>query len=58
MTRRAVRGQPDQVHQPHQIFLKADTNLPYSEVMKVMDLCRDAGVEEVALIAEPKVHGG
>jgi biopolymer transport protein ExbD len=40
------------------VFLKADTNLPYSEVMTVMDLCRDAGVEEVALIADPKVHGG
>ena len=40
------------------VFLKADTNLPYSEVMKLMDLCRDAGVEEVALIADPKVHGG
>jgi biopolymer transport protein ExbD len=26
--------------------------------MKVMDLCREAGVEEVALIAEQKVQGG
>jgi len=39
------------------IFLKADDALPYSEVMKVMDLCREAGVEEVALIAERKVQG-
>jgi biopolymer transport protein TolR len=38
------------------IFLKADQELPYSEVMKVMDLCREAGVEEVALIAERKVQ--
>ena len=39
------------------IYLKADEELPYSEVMKVMDLAREAGVEEVALIAERKVQG-
>ena len=39
------------------VYLKGDENLPYSEVMKVMDLCREAGVEEVALIAERKVQG-
>jgi biopolymer transport protein TolR len=39
------------------IYLKADEQLPYSEVMKVMDLCREAGVEEVALIAERAVQG-
>jgi biopolymer transport protein ExbD len=39
------------------LFLKADQDLAYSEVMKVMDLCREAGVEEVALIAEQKVEG-
>jgi biopolymer transport protein ExbD len=39
------------------VFLKADQNLPYSEVMRIMDLCREAGVEEIALIAEKKVQG-
>ncbi len=39
------------------IHLKADVELPYSEVMKVMDLVREAGVEEVALNAEKKVEG-
>ena len=39
------------------MYLKADDQLPYAEVMKVMDLCREAGVEEVALIAERKVQG-
>ena len=39
------------------VFLKADTDLAYSEVMKVMDLLREAGVEEIALIAEQKVEG-
>ena len=40
------------------LYLKADAELPYSEVMKVMDLSREAGVEEVALIAEAKAGGG
>jgi len=39
------------------VFLKADEGLPYSEVMKVMDILREAGTEEVALIAEPKAQG-
>ena len=39
------------------VFLKADNELPYSDVMEVMDLCREAGVEEVALIAEARVQG-
>jgi biopolymer transport protein ExbD len=38
------------------VYLKADEELPYSEVMKVMDLCREAGVEEIALIAERKMQ--
>ena len=39
------------------IYLKADDALEYAEVMKVMDLVREAGVEEIALIAERKVQG-
>ena len=39
------------------IYLKADQELAYSEVMKVMDLVREAGVEEIALIAEPQSAG-
>jgi biopolymer transport protein ExbD len=38
------------------VYLKADIELPYSEVMKVMDWCREAGAEEVALIVEKKVQ--
>jgi len=39
------------------VYLKADEGLAYSEVMKVMDLLREAGTEEVALIAERNVQG-
>jgi biopolymer transport protein ExbD len=40
------------------VYLKADDGLAYAEVMKVMDLCREAGTEEVALIAERPVSQG
>jgi biopolymer transport protein ExbD len=39
------------------IFLKADSELEYGQVMKVMDLCREAGIEEVSFIAERRVQG-
>ena len=39
------------------VHLKAEAGLPYAEVMKVMDLCREAGADQVALIARPKVLG-
>jgi biopolymer transport protein ExbD len=39
------------------VFLKADSELPYADVMKVMDDLREAGVEEIALIAEPRAQG-
>jgi biopolymer transport protein ExbD len=39
------------------VYLKADTDLDYGAVMKVMDLIREAGVEDLALIAESRVQG-
>jgi biopolymer transport protein TolR len=39
------------------VYLKADQALEYAEVMNVMDLMREAGVEEIALIAEPRTQG-
>jgi len=39
------------------IFLKADENLDYGDVLQVMDLCREGGVEEIALMTE-RVAGG
>ncbi len=46
------RGDTDRV-----AYLKADVGLEYGEVMKIMDVCREAGIEEIALISEPKVEG-
>lgn len=39
------------------LYLKADEKAEYAEVVKVMDLCREGGVEEVALIAERRTQG-
>jgi len=39
------------------VYLKADEGLPYSEVMKVMDLLRGRGTGEWALMAGQKVQG-
>ena len=39
------------------IFMKADQNLDYGDVMRVMNLVREGGVEEVALITE-RLAGG
>ena len=39
------------------LFLKADERLAYSDVLRVMDLCRDAGADEIGLITEEKTQG-
>ena len=39
------------------VYIKADEGLAYSEVRRVMDLCREAGAEEVALIARRRIGG-
>jgi biopolymer transport protein TolR len=39
------------------VQLKADQGLDYGDVMKVMDMLRAAGVEDIALIAERKIQG-
>jgi biopolymer transport protein ExbD len=53
---RQVKERLDEV-QDKMIYLKGDEGASYSEIMRVMDLVRAAGVEEIALIAEPRVRG-
>ncbi len=36
------------------LFLKADEGLEYRDVMRIMELCRDAGADEIGLITEKK----
>jgi biopolymer transport protein ExbD len=36
------------------LFLKADEGLEYRDVMRVMELCRDGGADEIGLITERK----
>jgi biopolymer transport protein TolR len=35
------------------VFLRADTQVPYGSVLKVMDLIRTSGVERIAMITLP-----
>ena len=39
------------------LFLKADEGLAYGDVLRVMDLCREAGADEIGLITEQKTQG-
>lgn len=39
------------------MYLKADTTLAYQTVMDVMDICRNEGVESIALLTEKKASG-
>lgn len=36
------------------LFLKADEALEYRDVMRVMELCRDGGADEIGLITDKK----
>lgn len=38
------------------LFLKADEGLDYGDVLRVMDLCRDGGADEIGLITEIKTR--
>ena len=37
------------------VYLRADESLPYSAVWKVLELCREAGADQVALLSQQKV---
>ena len=36
------------------VFLKADRRLPYGNVMEVLDLLNQGGIEQVGMVTEPK----
>jgi biopolymer transport protein TolR len=36
-----------------QVFLRADTQVPYGEVVKVMAAIREAGVQKLGMVTEP-----
>jgi len=43
-----VSGQPDR-----QVFLRADTRVPYGEVMRLMAAVKEAGVQRLGMVTEP-----
>lgn len=40
------------------IFIKADTGLPYGEIMAVMGRLHEAGITEVGLVSQPQTEEG
>jgi biopolymer transport protein ExbD len=38
------------------LFLKADEGLEYGDVLRVMDICRDGGADEIGLITDVKTR--
>ena len=40
------------------VLVKADEDAPYGTVMEAMDELRAGGIEDMALIADPKTQGG
>ncbi len=41
------------VKQVKEVYIKADTSLPYGVVMQVMAQIRDAGIEKIGMVTEP-----
>jgi biopolymer transport protein ExbD len=39
------------------VYVRADEGLPYAAVWQVLEVCREAGAEEVALLSQTKVGG-
>jgi len=40
------------VKQDKTIFIRAEAKLPFSKVMEIIDICRGAGIENLAIIPE------
>jgi biopolymer transport protein TolR len=52
---RALQEQLRQIYAPRQdktIFLRADSKIPFSKVMEVVDIAKGAGVETLGIIPE------
>jgi biopolymer transport protein ExbD len=50
----AVRTRLDSLKGDPVLYLQADRSLTFAQVQRVMDLCRQVGVQDVALVAERK----
>ena len=39
---------------PHVVYIKGGVNVPYGEIVNVVDAIRDANIEQIGLVAEKK----
>ena len=60
----AERDMPDRVREALEtkrdkiVYFKGDTDAPYGRIMAAMDALREAGIEDIGLIADPKMGAG
>ena len=58
------RDMPDRVREALEmkrekiVYFKGDTDAQYGRIMAAMDALREAGIEDIGLIADPKVGAG
>lgn len=48
----------ERLQREREIFVQADTNVPYGVVVRVLALLRSAGVEKLGLVTDPMGAGG
>lgn len=39
------------------IYIRADSSVPYGEVVKIMDMAKKVGIEKVGMVTEPLLQG-
>jgi biopolymer transport protein TolR len=48
----------ERLQREREIFVQADTNVPYGVVVRVLAILRRAGVEDLGLVTDPMGEGG
>jgi biopolymer transport protein ExbD len=49
-------GKLSSIRQRNQdVFLKADQDVPYGTVVEIMDAIKEAGIEKLGMVTEPKI---
>jgi biopolymer transport protein TolR len=43
----------DKVQRDRELFLHADKTLPYGDIVQVMAVCKEAGVEKLGMVTDP-----
>jgi biopolymer transport protein TolR len=56
ISERDMIGKLSSIRQRNQdVFLKADQDVPYGTVVEIMDAIKEAGIEKLGMVTEPKI---